>query len=327
MSPKPSGDASDSRTATLLLGALLLAQLVLHWPLLNDHPYGARTWRMADTAAMAPPFVDDHSDRLHPRIDWDRGESGHVQTELPLYTWAVAFLWAMGSEHPRTAELLSLVLGLLALFCFFGFARHVLGERRALFATAWLAFTPLVFYFSGSMQAESLLLLASYGALWAWVSHLRSGRPGRLAAWALAISVVLGIKPQNVLLPVPMLMLARGATGPGGGSWRGPALAFAAALVIPALWFWHGHPICLQTHNSFGIMTSGGADKFSIGLHLRTPRWWVNVGRDLVPSSCWSRRSRSASGVWRAAGASATIATSSPGPPWCWFPSACWPRP
>jgi hypothetical protein len=171
---------------------------------------------------------------------------------------------------------------LLALICFFRFARLVFGDGRALAATAILAFTPLVFYFSSSIQPEAILLLASYGALWAWVSYLRSRRWGALAAWALAMTVVLGIKPQNILLLVPMVVLAGDARRQGQWSWRGPALAFALALVVPVLWFWHGHHIYLQTHNSFGITTSGGADKFSIGLHLRTASWWFHVGRDLL---------------------------------------------
>jgi 4-amino-4-deoxy-L-arabinose transferase-like glycosyltransferase len=282
MSSGTHGPAAPGHPIGMLLAVLLAAVVLGHLPRLTDTPYGQHTWRMADTAAMARHFVDDGFDVLRPRIDWDRGQSGHVQTELPLYTWMVALLWSLGGEHVMTAQLLSLLLSIGAFGCFFGFARHVVGPSRALLATAILTFTPLVFYFSMSIQPEGLLLLATYGALFAWVTWLERRSLGSLLAWGAAMTVTMGIKPQNLLLLVPMFMLARTGSVHPPVRWRAPALVLALAFVIPAAWFWHGHAIYLATHNSFGITTSGGADKFSILLRLSQPEWYRVMIRDLL---------------------------------------------
>ncbi len=282
MTPAPPAlEPSPRWTAPVLLSILAL-YFVAHLFVLSDHPISAHTWRASDTGGMARNFIVDHFDFLHPRIDWDRNQSGRVQTELPLYTAAVALLWGLTGEHMRYAALLSMCFGMASFLCFYYFARHAVSPRIALVATALLALSPLAFYFTSTVQPEGLLQLLAYGSLAAWVGYLRRPTTTRLALWALSLSLAAAIKPPVLLLGVPMILVARSEPAPRGGKWLRPALALALAMVIPASWFIHGHHIYLQTGNSFGVTTSGGADKFSIGLHLTGTTWYRHVARQIV---------------------------------------------
>ena len=282
MNTTPTTPPAAMRSAGLLLTLILAAQFMLHLPFLTERPVSIHTWRMADTGAMAKHWIEDGYPGFKMRIDWDRGESGYVQTELPVYTWLLGLVWTVAGQSFRLAQLLSLGLAVLAFYCFYRFSRLFVGDRVALLATALLATQPLVFYFTWSVQPESLLLLVSYGSLWAWASWLRQPRPLTLLVWALAVFVSLTIKPQTLLLTVVMYLLARREGGQAPQRWVWPAIALITVLALTALWFFYGHEIYLRTNNSFGITTGGGADKFSVGLHLGHLNWYAHVVRFTV---------------------------------------------
>ncbi len=93
----------------LLIGAAL--RLVnLHAPVLGVH-----SWRQADTAAIARNAFEAGLPFWLPQVDWGGASSGFAETDPPLYSQAVAWLYGWFGVQEWLARGLSLVFSLLAL--------------------------------------------------------------------------------------------------------------------------------------------------------------------------------------------------------------------
>ena len=241
----------------LLIGAAL--RLVnLHAPVLGVH-----SWRQADTAAIARNAFEAGLPLWLPQVDWSGASSGFAETDPPLYSQAVAWLYGWLGVQEWLARGLSLVLSLIALWLLVRLGRQLLGLDAGWWGGLLFAVLPLSVFYGRSIQPESLLLACSALALERGLAWSRQGRNVDLA-WAatgLTGAVLIKVLPA-VWLGLPLLWLAWLRHGPA--LWRRLELwlVAAVALGLTGAWYWHAHQLFLQTGLSFGFWGTG-ANRYS----------------------------------------------------------------
>ena len=254
----------------LLIGAAL--RLVnLHAPVLGVH-----SWRQADTAAIARNAFEAGLPLWLPQVDWGGASSGFAETDPPIYSQAVAWLYGWFGVQEWLARSLSLVLSLLALWLVVRFGQRLLGHQAGWWGGLLFAVLPLSVFYGRSIQPESLLLACSALALERGLAWRESGRYRDLAFASLGLTGAVLIKVLPALwLGLPLLWLAWLRYGPG--LFRRLELWCVAAIVLglTAAWYWHAHQLFLQTGLSFGFW-GAGANRYS-WTELIGPGYWGNL--------------------------------------------------
>ena len=155
----------------LLLIGTLLRLINLHAPVLGVH-----SWRQADTAAIARNAFEAGLPFWLPQVDWGGASSGFAETDPPLYSQAVAWLYGWFGVQEWLARGLSLVFSLLALWLVLRLGRQLLGLEAGWWGGLLFAVLPLSVFYGRSIQPESLLLACSALALERGVAWRHSGR-------------------------------------------------------------------------------------------------------------------------------------------------------
>ena len=254
----------------LLIGAAL--RLVnLHAPVLGVH-----SWRQADTAAIARNAFEAGLPLWLPQVDWGGASSGFAETDPPLYSQAVAWLYGWFGVQEWLARGLSLVLSLLALWLLVRLGQRLLGADAGWWGGLLFAVLPLSVFYGRSIQPESLLLACSALALERGLAWRHSGHYRDLALSSLGLTGAVLIKVLPALwLGLPLLWLAWLRHGPG--LLRRLELWLVAAVVVgvTGAWYWHAHQLFLQTGLSFGFW-GAGANRYSWS-ELIGPSYWGNL--------------------------------------------------
>lgn len=235
----------------------LLVALALRFVHVDGPILGVHSWRQADTAAIARNFHEHGYDFARPQVDWGGATSGVVESELPVYPYAVALLYAAFGPHEAWARSLSILFSLLAI----GFAHHLVRDHVDAATGRWtallLAVLPLHAFFGRAVMPEPLLLCASSGGLWAFSRWTRTGHWRDYGLAAAGMGLAIALKPQTLVLGAPLLFLAwlrfgrRTLTDPR--LWGFAALALAPA----ALWYPHARSLFHESALTFGIWDGG----------------------------------------------------------------------
>jgi 4-amino-4-deoxy-L-arabinose transferase-like glycosyltransferase len=275
-------DLASRHGFTLIVVAAVAARLpLLGLPLTFEEDI----WRQADTASIARNLYLGGFDVLHPRIDWGGAGSGAVEAEMPLYPLLVAFGYRLvGHVDEVVGQLVSLGMLVVTLVAFGRLAARLLPRRAALLATGALAFAPLLIRHSVTFMPESTLLAACCVALLAFVRWLERPSPGLGAALAAALAVAGLVKPTGLmvgLVVAGVLLVGHRHLLRQPGTW---AIA-AVALAGPVAWLVHAHGIYLDTGNTFGVLSFGGAGDTKFGdLQLwQTGEFWAGLGSISLP--------------------------------------------
>lgn len=191
---------------------------------------------------------------LQPGFYWDEERAG-VSPQFPflLTVWSgLAFLVA----GPMGSLFVPVATGLVALFCFFLFARRLLGPWSGLLATALLASNGVFLWHSRSHYSEPLLLAFLLGGLWAGLRWQEEDDPLAAPAAGLALGLLPLIKTEGVLLgPMAsgalLFMSLRAANHYGlRGFLAGYLIASLLALVV---YWWLAWPVFLdQAQRAWG---------------------------------------------------------------------------
>lgn len=257
----------------LALLALALRCYSLSAPLLDYH-----SWRQADTAAIARNYAANGYRLLYPQIDWGGQTPGYVESEFPLYTFALALLYHMLGVHEWLGRLLSALSSAAAVAALALLVSAHSGRARAgLYAGVALMLMPFPIYFGRTLMPDSLMLLLgilAVGSLWRW---RRCPSPGRFAlALLCGISAPLAKTPNLLIVGVPLAYLWL-----AGRPWRARprrwalALLYALGFGLPSLiWMWHAHGLARNPQFSFGI----GEKLFDLDL-LFDPQFYLLLAK------------------------------------------------
>ena len=209
--------------------------------------------------------------------------------------------------------------GVLALYCSYRSLRILLEcDRRALWFTALLAWTPQLQFISANVNMDAMLAASGSFFFWAALEWLRS--PGRAVGWAVAAGAAVGIaahvKLNGLVLGVPLvfalLLRARSrgsasqapaiqAVSLAAGSWRRESFAAALACGVSLAPYYlyglvrTGHPLWMWAyqkasplHNPPGqaqaVWDLDGLWNYHLGLFLT---WFADIGWASVWFPSW----------------------------------------
>jgi hypothetical protein len=217
-------------------------------------------YRPHDTAAIARNFHDNGMHILYPQIDWRGSSTGYVESEFPLYTYAVAALYQVFGVHEVIGSAVSILEYAISALLLFALVRRLYDDTAGLLATLFYSIATVVWYYTRSFQPDALLALGSLAGLYYfWVWSEEGGLPA-LALSAAGVAVATLIKPTNLYLGLPLLYLAYRAFGIR--CFRRLELwLFAIVVTVPAaLWYRHAFQFWITDGNTFGVF--GGWVKF-----------------------------------------------------------------
>ena len=228
--------------------------LTFHSPLLDHH-----AWRQADGAMIARNFYRDGLAPLHPETDVRGAQPhGYVATGLEIHAIIFAAVAKIVGYAPEVGRAVSALCFFPSALLLWGFVRVRHGPALGLLAVFVYALgLPLVLYSERAVWNEPILITLSLAAFRATQAYLQQRRVAVLIAQVLALMTIGAVKPQwlIVLLPVAALWIER-------DGWRS-ALRWELwlAVILPcataAAFLWHMRMLAGQT----GVVDFGAADK------------------------------------------------------------------
>jgi hypothetical protein len=285
MSGRQVGVLSDVRTVSTTgridtwLPPLLVVGLAMRLVGVDEPLIDQQAWRQADTAAIARNYFVEGYDLLRPRIDWRGASSGVVETNFPLFPYLVACLYGVaGAAYEPLARSLSALFSVLAAVPLYLLAGRLSpGPWLGRWAVAIYLILPLSWFFGSAVMPESLMILLSVTALWAFQRWLEVPCWPRFTLAVAAASLCFAVKIPTLYLGFPLVAMALAQHGWGFIRRSTMWLYLLLALLPAALWYWHAASLFDETGLTFGIFGNTGYDKWSHDL-LLTAAFWHTMG-------------------------------------------------
>ena len=239
-----------------------------------------QAWRQTDTAAIARNFFEEDQGLFFPRVDWRGTTSGHVETNFPLFPYAVSLLYEIAGVREWLGRLLAALSSTATAALLYLLALRLgIGAVGALTGVLCYLLFPISIYFGRTFMPEALMLLLSVATLWTFVRWLDDGRRSSFVLAVVVAALCFMVKIPTLYLGFPLVALAWSQWG-----WRFirmPVLWLYLALVLlPAvLWYWHASLLFEETGLTFGIWNRYGYDKWDRSLWLQVEFYWTMVVR------------------------------------------------
>ncbi len=260
--------------AILFLFAFLLRSYNLNAPLLDAH-----SWRQADTSAIARNFIASGYWLTHPQVDWGGQTPGYVESEFPLYTAVLAFLYGLLGTREWLGRFLTAVVSAAAPVALYFLVRaqaedNTHHRRVALYSALVLCILPFAVYFGRTVMPDSLMFLTAILAIWSFQRWLvRPTTASFFLALLLGALAPLAKTPNLVIIAVPLAYLTL-ALRPALRQWP-LLLLYGLVFALPSLaWMRHARSLPVDPTLSFGI----GEKLFDARL-MTDPQFYVLLAR------------------------------------------------
>jgi hypothetical protein len=275
MSPK---DSSLSRGLVLVLFAVILAGVLVRAYRITDPPLERHRVRQCDTAAMARNFHEGSLNILYPQIDWGGSSPGYVDSEFPIFPFAIALLYRAFGVHEWFGRAINIGAYVFSAIFLFRLTRRLFGDQVALVTVLFYSFVPLSVGFTRTIQPEPLMALGTIvGIYYFWVWCEDEWRP---AIWLSALGIALAalLKPFSLYVGVPLFYLCYRRFG-----WKFFRKAelwvyFIAVMVPIALWYSHAWELWNDYGNTLGVFAGRQKLFSSEETHLG---FWLSLGKRL----------------------------------------------
>jgi 4-amino-4-deoxy-L-arabinose transferase-like glycosyltransferase len=162
------------------------------------------------------------------------GQVARLESTPPLY-YSLAWLWAklFGTTEVGLRSL-SALLGTATIPLAHGAARELVSRRAALFATALVAVSPVLVWYSGEARSYALLVLLAAAALWCFGRALRTSSAAALALWAVTSTLAILAHYFAIFLAAPLAFVLIRRRAGGRRAWAAVAgVAAASAATLP----------------------------------------------------------------------------------------------
>jgi len=233
-------------------------------------------WRQADTQSIALNFLNGRFNIFYPEVNWAGPVNAFVETELQLYTGAIALMMAVFGEGEWPGQLLSLLSMIFASLAIF----YCLRKRFSLWASILGALSLLSFrgvvFLSTSVQPDALAFLFCVLSFVFFLDYIETPKRRTLLWYGLFTALAGLIKPTALSIGIAqglMVLLINVHL------LRRPLLwaTWAAVLLVIAAYLLHAASIYKTYGYTFGIL-SGGDSKSPKLEHLIIP--WIY--KDLI---------------------------------------------
>ena len=230
---KASCDRSNTFLALIFL-ALLLRLAYLNLPFFE--PYNS-VGRQAVGAFVARNFYQHGFNFFYPEIDNNGAGPSLFNLEMQFNTYLAAIGYRLtGGPHEWVARAVSVFFSIGAIGVLYFLFKRLADRATALWATLFLAVSPLHLALSRSIQPEETVLLATSAALAGFYFYRETGRTRFFILSALGLFVAIGSKLYSVYLFIPITYLVLRSSGLKGlFSWQN--LLYFAFTSSAALWW------------------------------------------------------------------------------------------
>jgi 4-amino-4-deoxy-L-arabinose transferase-like glycosyltransferase len=237
---------------------------------------GWHSWRQADTAAMARNFYENNFNLFYPQIDWGGNTSGVVESEFPIYSFAVAALYQIFGFNDMWGRLLSVLFSLFTIYGLYLLIKKYISETVALWSAFIYAVIPLNIYYGRAFMPESAMLMCSVWGIYHFSLWLESSAKKYFVLSAVFITLAVLLKIPTLYIGLPLLYLAwlrfGSKTLKTGSLWL-----FAIMVLVPvAAWYYHAHQIYFQSGLTF-VIWDFGTDKWGNFDLIITPSFYNDI--------------------------------------------------
>jgi hypothetical protein len=222
-------------------------------------PNGYHKPRESDTATVALNYYHDDMSFARPRVNIPGNADGVTGMELPVYNYAVALLYHLTGPSHLAARLVTLLAALAGLWFLKRIVTTLVDELTAVFATAAMALSPLYFFYSGKIMPDIPMLALWLGAIFCFLQHLKTRRPGYWFLSAVLLVLSAAIKPLGLSVYLPLAYLMWTDKQRPKGQLVLFAVYVVATLTLPLLWMLYARQ--LQAESGLGF-------KFYLGNNL-----------------------------------------------------------
>ncbi|HEX6243596.1 MAG TPA: hypothetical protein VFZ61_21935 [Polyangiales bacterium] len=229
--------------AGLLVVGVLIAQLfTLRAPLMGEH-----NWRQSDTYSVAYNFAFERASFLYPRVDFNRGRSGIMGMETPVYTYTTGQLMRVLGDGPLAGRLvnwLSLMLGLgAACLAFRPVAEAQVARAGVQPNPLWLpiglitfaVLSPLFFFEGRQIQPDPSMAALTTAAAACFHAFSKRPTPWIYALGMASYGLAVGTKSPAIIAGPALWLLS--FTASRGVRWYTPLLR-GLPFVLPLALFW-----------------------------------------------------------------------------------------
>lgn len=240
------------RWRQLAVLALVVAGLLLHWPMLDAPLLEGAAGKQTHTAMIARNLYRGRATILRPVVD-DVGSPGYFIKEVPLLPAVASVAYRVtGRVDEAWGRLLSLLAWLGGVPMLVLLLRRDQPDGEALIAAAWWIGAPLAFVYASAFMSDAAMVTASLGALLALVRWREQPTRGRAAACGALLALALLLKPHAIFWLAPSALITLAArsedrTRPPRRATAALAIAAAAGCLLAASWYLHAASV----HRSF----------------------------------------------------------------------------
>ncbi len=149
-----------------LLLILALIQIVSHLPYLKLPAVGNHVWRQCNTLAVARNYYEEDMNILYPRIDKRYNTNGITGPQFTSYDYSLAILYKLTGFSHSSHRVLSLFIGILAIWGIFFLLECYLNSQFLSFLGALALIGIPEFYYHSINAVPDLLALAFM--IWGW---------------------------------------------------------------------------------------------------------------------------------------------------------------
>lgn len=150
----------------ILLIALPLISIAMHWRAFQADLMGRHAWRQAQTQTVIVNFYEEDFNILNPRSNARGSGDGIQRMEFPLMQWLFACFYKIFGNHLIITRILTFFTGIGSLAGMFFLLKNLFKDRLAALVGAWaLQFSPSFFYFTVNPLPDNFALCCSIWGL------------------------------------------------------------------------------------------------------------------------------------------------------------------
>lgn len=150
----------------LLLTALPLISMAMHWRAFQADLMGTHVWRQSQTQTVIVNFYEEDFNILNPRLNPRGSGEGIERKEFPLMQWLFACCYKVFGNHLIISRILTFFIGLGSLAGMYFLIKNLWKDRLAALAGAWaLNFSPAFFYYTVNPLPDNFSLCCSIWGL------------------------------------------------------------------------------------------------------------------------------------------------------------------
>lgn len=236
-------------------------------------------WKEIDYIAISRNFLTNGFRIWEPTITWPAEPPRVTAMEFPLVPFLSSVLYKLFGYNVFTVRFVSWASFLLIIWFTGLLANRILGAKAGLIAGFFAGFIPLNSRFGNMQFSEPLLFASSLIALYYFFRYTEENRIRYLWISMGFLTLALLLKPTELYIAIPMGWLYFRKHLFHLKAWFKLAGMFAAAFVLPVIWYTYVYYLTQKSIDVFGVF--GGHNKFQTLTMLSQKGWYAAMARSI----------------------------------------------